>query len=168
MEALGYFTGMLMSMLLFFSFALIVEYIINGIFLMKIAEDYNIENKWMAFVPIANAIYIGKIAGIISNDKEISKKVNISIIAMFILALITGLTDLAIMSLFYFIAIIVYSIFYYICLYRIYLRYAYNNAVLFTVLSIIFAVAADVIKVYLIVTKIGKDKDQTNNIPYIN
>lgn len=54
----GFFVGFLILVVY-----LVVIYIINGIALQRIAEKLNIDNSFLAWIPIGNAYLLGKIAG---------------------------------------------------------------------------------------------------------
>lgn len=54
----GFFVGFLILVVY-----LVVIYIINGIALQRMAEKLNIDNSFLAWIPIGNAYLLGKIAG---------------------------------------------------------------------------------------------------------
>ncbi len=145
----------------------LASYIVNGLFLMGIAKEHNIENPWMAWVPVLNSYYFGKVAGSITNDNNYVKNYLISFIAYIVLVTITGATESAILGLLMGIAAIAFIVFYFIGLNKIYKVYVPQSATVFTVLSII-TIVQFVLMIYLLTSKIGKGQVQTDYNNYQN
>lgn len=134
-----------------------VRYVFNSIGLYTIAKNRGMDNAFLAFIPVVNSYYLGKIADDI--NKTMNKKSSNAVILLslqiatlffafvnFIVGFASGLTGLA-----YGIAIssafigmissaiaIAYSVFLYISLYRIYKEYSPEHAVIFEVCTVLF------------------------------
>lgn len=52
----------ILGIVLLFVMLFWISYILRGYGLMKIAQRYNIEHSWLAWVPVANAYIYGKVA----------------------------------------------------------------------------------------------------------
>jgi len=145
----------------------LVFYIFNAIALYSIAKRRRMNNAFLAFIPIANKYYLGKIADDIS--RTMNKKTNhakrilipmvigvaIDVVGSFFAGLGTALISLytggetgvaiiglsIVISLFSGAALIVSAIFKYIALYSIFKEYSNSNAVLFIILSVLLSIS---------------------------
>ncbi len=131
-------------------------YVFYAISLYTLANKRGMKNTFLAFIPIANTYFLGKITDDIC--RTMNQKTNyaqkllvfniISVAASIILSpllLVAGLLRnvavlLVVVMLFYLLILLAnvcYLVFFYIALYKIYKEYAPNNAVLFEIISII-------------------------------
>lgn len=159
----GIFAGLLVifAFLLFVSLAyVVVFYIFNAIGLYNIAKNRGMKNPYLAFIPIANSYYLGKISDDI--DRTMNKKSSNAVlilafeISCLVLSIVSTVTSavsslagmygfLGVALLLYMLALaaaIAYSVFVYISLYKIYKEYVPEKAVLFEVLSVLFDIHA--------------------------
>lgn len=153
--------------LYFFMFAAIIAmYVLNSLALQKIANRRQIKNAWLAWIPIGTEWILGSIADEYESHQGLNPKwkkrlVGFSVgmyICTFVLyaafiigivLMIINLRELDEVSLFTFlIAVffvcllveaiaIVYTVFYYICLYKLFKSTDQKNAVLYIVLCIL-------------------------------
>lgn len=137
-----------------------VCYIFNSIGLYTIAKNRGMKNPFLAFIPIANSYYLGKISDDINAtmNKKSSNAIWLLVLNIiffvldFVYIIISALTALtgsyavmggiALIYLLLLAANVTYSVFSYISLYKIFKEYAPENSVLFLVLSILFGINA--------------------------
>jgi hypothetical protein len=117
----------------------ILFYILFGLGLMKIAKREGVENAWLAFIPIANYFVLGEVVSEKLGGKGGVKLLWISIGGI-VLSLIPVIGVIASIGL---------AVFYFVVFHWLYDRYS-NNAVLFTVFSVITAGALVPIFVFAI------------------
>ena len=114
----------------------VVAYIFTSLGLYTMAKNKNIDNAWLAWIPIANNYLLGKIM----NDRfAIGSKIIPNAAIVLLIVPIAGIL-LSMIPMIGWIFTIVAAVLIYIALYRLYKLYDPKHAVLFLVLSIIFAV----------------------------
>lgn len=160
----GSVIGTLLVFLLVIMLAFIVSvvcYVLMSMGLYKIAKRRNINNAFLAFIPIANSYLLGSVSDDINRTmnkttKNATKLIIFNIAATIISiiftpfaslsSLISSMTGFAmvfsvitsLIGAVSFVVSVIYSVFYYISLYSIFKEYAHDKAVLYLVLSIIF------------------------------
>lgn len=137
MYAEDFINGSILAMfggLIFLIFAIgIAFYIVNSLALQKMATKLNIDNPWMAWIPLANIFLLGKVAGdrVVVFGKEIS---NLGVVLL-VTSLVYSFT--AAIPLVGIIILIAYFILFYSTYFKIYKIFNESSATLFLVLSII-------------------------------
>lgn len=116
----------------------IVLYVIMALGLQSMAKKLNIENPWLAWIPIANVYLIGRIAGdqITVFNKDIPKLGLVLVIGAIGVSVISAIPVIG------FLACIAYLVIYVVTLYKIFRIFAESNAVLYCILSIVINVTA--------------------------
>jgi len=116
----------------------IILYVFMALGMQAMAMKLKIENPWLAWIPIANVYLMGRIAG------DQVKIFNKNIPKLGLVLLIGGICIcvLLVVPVINLLACIAYAVIYYIALYKIYRIFAENNAVLYTILSIVIDVTA--------------------------
>ncbi|WP_195268329.1 hypothetical protein [Eubacterium sp. 1001713B170207_170306_E7] len=128
--------SMLMAYLVVLLIIGIVLYIFSSISLYTMAKGRGMSKPWLAWIPIANSYLMGKLI----NEKVAfgSFVIPYAHVLLPVLPLVCGfLTRIPYMGWLFLIVSLVYS---YGALYRLYKMYKPQDAVLYLVLSIIFAV----------------------------
>lgn len=114
----------------------IVCYVFTALSLYQMAKNRNIDNAWLAWIPIANAFIMGKII----NEKVAFGSWTIPYAHIFLPLFPFASGLLAMIPFIGWLFPIAYTVYYFGALYRLYRMYKPENAVLFLVLSIIFAI----------------------------
>ena len=109
----------------------IVCYVFNSLSLYQMAKNRGIDSPWLAWIPIAKTYLMGKI---------INEKVAFPYAHVFLPLLPFASGLLSMIPFIGWLFPIAYAVYYYGALYRLYRMYKPENAVLFQVLSIIFAI----------------------------
>jgi len=115
----------------------IVNYVLMSLGLMKMAQNAEIENPWLAWVPVGNLWIMGKLIKTIelgSNKWEQAELILVIAAAGSIL-----LGAIPVVGSIVSIALTVLMI---LVMYKIYKMYASENAMLYLILSIVFAIIA--------------------------
>ena len=162
--------GMLLVILLI----ALAAYIINGLFLSKVGKDLNRTDKWMAWVPICNILYLGKLAEKVSGKIGFYKKYMISVICYLCLAFVSGIVsgqsfsfvsssydthNSAIASIFALLmaaSAIVFIVFDCIAIYDVFKFYDADRATMYLILSILIPLSSLIICIILMSTRVGK------------
>lgn len=120
---------------LLFGLVGIVLYVLGALGLSRMAKKLGVENPWMAWLPIFNIYLIGKIAGdeVVVFGKEVK---NLAVVLAVSSVVIGAVSVIPLIGQ---IALIVYIIFYYTVLNKIYKIFNESSARMYTVLSVIFA-----------------------------
>lgn len=115
----------------------IVNYVLMSIGLMKMAQNEEIENPWLAWVPIGNFWIMGKLIKTIELGSNKWEQAELILVIAAAGSIILGAIPVigTIVSL----AVAVLSI---LVMYKIYKMYAPDNAMLYLILSIVFAIIA--------------------------
>ena len=157
----GVFAAVLLAVIAF----AVVSYLLYGFAFYRIGKRRGMEHCYLAFIPIMNVWFIGRVADDINatmNKKtENAKRLAIMGAVTYALSTLLGLcfavcavmyasgalSGYVAIAAFFLFAVSVYGcsvamlVMEYIAIYAVYKEYAYNNAVLYLVLSIIFSVA---------------------------
>ena len=156
---------LVISSVLFFTTVLgIVQYVFFGLGLYNLGKNRGMKNTYLAFIPIANLYYLGRIADEIRltmNKQQVHAKrlLIISIIEYVlvfldtmifsfcaIMGVMTKTFSIGLLALIFFLCFatlifeIIKMVFQYLALYQIYKEYSPANATVFIVLSVIFPV----------------------------
>ncbi|HVI41034.1 MAG TPA: hypothetical protein VM577_10260 [Anaerovoracaceae bacterium] len=116
----------------------IILYVFMALGMQAMATKLKIENPWLAWIPIANVYLMGRIAG--DQVKIFNKNIPKLGLVLLIGGICIGiLTVVPVINL---LACIAYAVIYCVALYKIYRIFAENNAVLYTILSIVIDVTA--------------------------
>ena len=116
----------------------IILYVFMALGMQAMATKLKIENPWLAWIPIANVYLMGRIAG--DQVKIFNKNIPKLGLVLLIGGICIGvLTVVPVINL---LAGIAYAVIYCVTLYKIYRIFAENNAVLYTILSIVIDVTA--------------------------
>lgn len=160
----GSFAGFLLVLMLVSMIALIVSvarYVLMSIGLYKIAKRRNINNAFLAFIPVANSYLLGSVYDDINRTMNNTTKNATKLIILdiattivriiftpfaFLSSLISNMSGFAmvfsviasLIGAVSFVLSVIYYVFYYISVYGIFKEYAHDKAVLYLVLSIIF------------------------------
>ncbi len=116
----------------------IILYVFMALGMQSMAKKLQIENPWLAWIPIANIYLMGKIAG---DQVTIFNKV-IPKLGLVLLVGGIGVYIITFIPFINIIAVIVYAVIYIVALYKIYRIFSEDNAVIYTVLSVIIDVTA--------------------------
>jgi hypothetical protein len=116
----------------------IILYVFMALGMQSMAKKLQIENPWLAWIPIANIYLMGKIAG---DQVTIFNKV-IPKLGLVLLIGGIGVCVIYIIPIINLIAAIAYAVIYIVTLYKIYRIFSEDNAVLYTILSIVIDVTA--------------------------
>lgn len=114
----------------------IVCYVFNSLSFYQMAKNRNMDNAWLAWIPIAKTYLMGKII----NEKVAFGSWVIPYAHVFLPLFPIAAGFLSMIPYIGWIFTIASGVYYYAALYRLYRMYKPENAVLFLVLSIIFAV----------------------------
>ncbi|MGL4283041.1 hypothetical protein [Eubacterium aggregans] len=128
--------GLIMSFAVVFIVIGIVLYVFTALALYTMAKNKGIEYAWLAWIPVANGYVMGEVM-----DDKVAIGSSVIPYAKWILLLgsiVTGL--LAMIPYIVWIFSILYLVYYYCAIYRLYKLYKPDNAVLYLVLSIIFGI----------------------------
>jgi hypothetical protein len=107
-------------------------YVLQAYGLYTMAKRRGVENAWLAFIPVANLYIIGLLVGEVQvGSLNLDSKLFLPIGAV-----VSGV--LSLIPLIGFLVAIAFQVFYYMVLYKLYKAYNQENAVLYTVLSILF------------------------------
>ena len=143
----------------------IAKYILMSIGLYKIASRRNLNYSFLAFIPIANSYLLGFIYDDINKTMNRTTKTAMKLLILRIVTscatlilmpftilsyYVVGVTGTAVavtviaslVGAALFVLSVIYYVYYFIALYGIYKEYAYDKAVLFLVISILFFVLA--------------------------
>lgn len=116
----------------------LIAYIVGALALKRMADKLNVENSWLAFIPIANTFLLGKVAG----DRLDLFGYQIENLALILLggSVITfAISGVPIIGFLFGIAFAVVS---FATLYKVYLMFVPNSAMLYLILSIVLAFIA--------------------------
>lgn len=132
--------GMIASFFLaYFLIALIIAivcYVFTSLALYQMAKNRNIENPWLAWIPIANMYLMGKL--LYEKVAFGSSIIPMAHVILPLLPIVCGI--LAFIPYIGWLFPIVNAVYYCAALYRLFRLYKPDNAVLYLVLSIIFPV----------------------------
>jgi|GEM_PF-1574173 hypothetical protein len=114
----------------------VIMYILTALGMQAMAKKLNIENSWLAWIPVANAYLMGKIAGdrIKIFDKDIQKLGMVLLIGAICVGVLSFIPVIGTLLA------IAYAVLYFVALYKIFKIFSENNAALFCVLSIVINV----------------------------
>lgn len=119
-----------------FIFLLLVSiaiYILSSLGLYKLAKNRNIENPWLAWIPIANLYVLGKLVGSLRiGDLEIPMLEIVLPVGALVSYLLNPIPIIG------FIVSILYTILVLLALFNLYKIYRPDSAVLWIIISIIF------------------------------
>lgn len=148
--ALGLGMGMLTVMIVLYAIVFLIaiaQYVVNGIAMLRIAKKAGVPNGWMAFLPFTDIYLLGKVADVGGVKKNNVKRLMITYciyFALLLLYIFAALVYVVLMAegevivaalIFFGTAIlvlaasIVYSVFFYIAIYRICENFGGRNAV---------------------------------------
>ncbi|MDY0236474.1 MAG: hypothetical protein RBR71_10615 [Gudongella sp.] len=116
----------------------LIAYIVSAIALKRMADKLSVENSWLAWVPIANVYILGKVAG----DKLDLFGYQIDNLAIILLAgsVISGaISGIPVIG---FLVAVAFAILSFATLYKIYLIFVPDSAMLYLILSIVLAIIA--------------------------
>lgn len=116
----------------------LIAYVVSAIALKRMADKLNVENSWLAWVPIANVFILGKVAG----DRLDLFGYQIDNLAIILLggSVISGLiSGIPIIGFLFAVAFAIISL---ATLYKVYMMFVPNSAMLYLILSIVFAFIA--------------------------
>ena len=116
----------------FFSIIGIVAYVLSALGLMKLAQNKGIENAWLAWIPIANFYLLGRIVETVNIGTWEIPRLEIVLPVSFAVVMVLG--RIPVLGFLLFIAFAVLMGF---VLYRLFSKYRPDQAVLYTVLSIV-------------------------------
>lgn len=124
----------------------VIGFVLFALGLMTLAKRKGINNAWLAWIPIANLYIMGKIIGHIKiGSFEMDKMemwLPLSILPLIILLAIPFVRILA---------IIAFAVIFYFAFFRLFSKYRSENAVLFSVLSVLlFTLGAYGLLVFLV------------------
>lgn len=123
----------------------IIMFVIQGLFLYRLGDMIDDDNKWRAFVPVFNVFYRGKLAAVMTKDEKFYETyktvVSVSLIGMFILSFFTPMAIFVTVLSLAMIAMIVMIV---MANYKIFTAIYPDNAVLMTIL-ILFDIVNEVI-----------------------
>jgi hypothetical protein len=126
------FFGAFIGFIILYGF---IAYIVSSIALKRMADKMGVENSWLAWIPIANSFILGKVAGdkvvIFGNTIE-----NLAIILLAGNAISFAGVSIPFIGFIIWIAFAVISI---SALYKVYLTFVPDSAMLYLILSIVFA-----------------------------
>ena len=126
--------GLIIISLVLFIFGVFVAlYVLNSLGIYRLAQNRELENPWLAWIPIVNLYLIGELTGNTMWGIKGSKWILcLSPIVIPLIALTgIGVIIAAILNC-------IYVVYYFMILYRLYRIYNQSNAVLFLILAIIF------------------------------
>lgn len=129
------FFGALLGVVLLYG---LVAYIVGAVALKKMADKLGVENSWLAFIPIANAFILGKVAG----DRLDFFGLQIENLAIILLVGTAFSGLLGRIPLIGFLIVIAFAILTFATLYKVYLTFVPNSAMLYLILSIVLAFIA--------------------------
>ncbi len=110
----------------------IVFYVLFAVGLMKMADNLELENSWMAWVPVARLYLLGKVVGDITLFGTVIPNTEWILVATVFVGLIPFIGQiLGVVGLIYI----------YIAHYKLFKMYSDGKEVLYTVLSVLFFVA---------------------------
>lgn len=116
----------------------IALYIVMALALQAMAKKLDLENTWLAWIPIANVYLMGKVAGdeVTIFQKKIPKLSLVLLVGCIAIMIISGIPVIGQL------AAIAYAVLSFFSMYKIYRIFAESSAVLFIVLSIVLNVTA--------------------------
>lgn len=109
-------------------------YVLLSLGLMTLAKRKNIENPWLAWIPIANLYILGKIISRVKIGSFELERLELWLPLSVLVPAVLGW--LPVINILVFIAL---AIFYGFVIYRLFTIYRKEQAALFTILSIVFA-----------------------------
>ena len=116
----------------------LIAYIVGALALKRMADKLNIENSWLSFIPIANAYLLGKVAGdrldLFGYQIE-----NLAIILLGGSAISFVISGIPIIGFLFGIAFAVVA---FATLYKVYMMFVPNSAMLYLILSIVLVFIA--------------------------
>lgn len=129
MSVLSVLSVLSLSTLIIVFTLLIVSHLLFAIGLYKMATNRKLEFAWLSWIPIANLYILGCITGPLDfmNNPEI-----ILPLGAVLTCICFGIPVLGVLIS------LVFAMLYYFCLDRIFRKYDVNNAVLYTIVSIVF------------------------------
>ncbi len=129
--------GFIMTYLIVLVIYAIIAYIFTALGYYTMAKNKGIDHAWMAWIPIVNNYLMGEIIDdvVAIGDNKIPYAKWVLLFAPFVVAVIAAIPYIGL------IISVLYSVYVYFSLYRLYKLYNEDKAVLFLVLSIIFAIA---------------------------
>ncbi|GHU58855.1 hypothetical protein AGMMS49975_25810 [Clostridia bacterium] len=136
-ELAGVFAAFI-GLFIFIGLLLLVLYFVQAYGMYKMAKRRGIASPWLAYIPIANHYVLGALLG---HTEVLGTRINPSYvlpISPFVLYFFAAIPFLG----WFFIGpfgSIAYVILYYVILYRVYRLYKPENAVLYTILSVLFS-----------------------------
>ena len=116
----------------------IALYIDMALALQAMAKKLDLENTWLAWIPIANVYLMGKIAGdeVTIFQKKIPKLSLVLLVGCIAIMIISGIPVIGQL------AAIAYAVLSFFAMYKVYRIFSESSAVLFIVLSIVLNVTA--------------------------
>lgn len=115
----------------------IVNYVLMSLGLMNMAKNQNIDNPWLAWIPIGNLWIIGKIIKTVDlGEKKFEQAELILVIAAAASILLGAIPVIGTL-----ISLAV-TILYLLVVYKLYKMYAAQSAMLYLILTIVFAIIA--------------------------
>lgn len=116
----------------------LIAYVVSAIALKRMADKLGVENSWLSWVPIANAYIIGKVAGdrldLFGYQIE-----NLSIILLAGSAITGAISGIPVIGFLFAVAFAVVS---FATLYKTYMIFVPDSAMLYLILSIVLALIA--------------------------
>ncbi len=138
----GILLGTFLMAFIIIAIVLVVSYVFFGIALYKIAQRRNIENPWLAWVPIANYYLLGQVVDqifVYKGKKPFFAPVLLALVsANMFMSLLTGF-----IGIFGILAVpvsLALTVLIYWAYYEIFSDYTPKNATMFLVLSILFSI----------------------------
>lgn len=114
----------------------ICNYVLTGVAYYKMAKKLDLENKWLAWIPVGQKFLLGKIAG----DRATIFGKELRDVSIVLLAITLAAIALSIVPIIGVLLSIASIVMYYITLYKVLRIFKEESAVLYLVLSIVFAI----------------------------
>lgn len=116
----------------------IIAYVVSAIALKRMADKLGVDNSWLAWIPLANTYILGKVAG----DKIVLFGSTIENLAIILLAGSVITTVTSTVGILGFLIGIAFTVLSFAALYKVYLRFVPDSAMLYLILSIVLAFIA--------------------------
>lgn len=141
------------ALMIFLILALIiyvVAYIVQGLFLTKVAKDNLVDKRWMAWVPVLQDFYLGYVVGTATQDINFWYTYLAATLGGMICSMVSVAMDVSFLTAIGSIAIYAVAI---MAMYKIFKIYFKDSAIWMTILCAIFSIAALIIKIIIICKK---------------